>query len=87
MILGMYTRAPEHISTVPFTNPSHLSVRLYKYSPIFARQRLGKNSTAATNTHATIEELLEASFYILLVSHQATQAIFFNLHSGGWSPN
>jgi hypothetical protein len=30
--------------------------------PIVARQRLGKNVTAATNTHAKIEELLDASF-------------------------
>jgi hypothetical protein len=26
-------------------------------SPIVARQRLGRNVTAVTNTHATIEEL------------------------------
>jgi hypothetical protein len=30
--------------------------------PIVARQRLGRNVTAVTNTHATIEELLDASF-------------------------
>jgi hypothetical protein len=28
--------------------------------PIVVRQRLGKNVTAATNTHATMEELLDA---------------------------
>jgi hypothetical protein len=28
----------------------------------FARQRLDRNVTAVTNTHATIEELLDASF-------------------------
>jgi hypothetical protein len=36
--------------------------RLGKNPPIVARQRLGKNVTAVTNTHATIEELLDASF-------------------------
>jgi hypothetical protein len=30
--------------------------------PIVARQRLGRNVTAVTNTHATIEELLDESF-------------------------
>jgi hypothetical protein len=41
---------------------------LYVYPPIVARQRLGKNVTAATNTHATIE-LLDA-FYMRSVSYQ-----------------
>jgi hypothetical protein len=36
--------------------------RFGKNSPIVARQRLGRNVTAVTNTHATIEELLVASF-------------------------
>jgi hypothetical protein len=39
-------------------------VCLYVYPPIVARQQLGKNVTAATNTHATIGELLNASFYM-----------------------
>jgi hypothetical protein len=53
-------------------NPSHESVCLYVYPPIVVRQRLGKNPpifarlggnvTAVRNTHATIEELLDASF-------------------------
>jgi hypothetical protein len=38
-------------------------------SPIIARQRLGKNVTAATNTHATIE-LLDASFPMRSVSYE-----------------
>jgi hypothetical protein len=33
-------------------------------------QRLGKGIMAATNTHATIEELLEAVFSMRLVSYQ-----------------
>jgi hypothetical protein len=44
--------------------------RLDKNSPIVARQRLGRNVTAATNTHATIEELLDASFLIWPVTYQ-----------------
>jgi hypothetical protein len=36
--------------------------RLSKNSLIVARQRLGRNVIAATNAHATIEELLDASF-------------------------
>jgi hypothetical protein len=38
-----------------FINPSDQSVCLYVYPPIVARQRLGKNFTATTNTQATIE--------------------------------
>jgi hypothetical protein len=36
--------------------------RLGKNPPIVARQRLGRNVTAVTNTHATIEKLLDALF-------------------------
>jgi hypothetical protein len=38
--------------------------------PIVARQRLGKNVSAVTNTHATIEELLDESFSMWAVSYQ-----------------
>jgi hypothetical protein len=44
--------------------------RLGKNPPIVARQRLGRNVTAVTNTHATIEELLDASFSMWPVSYQ-----------------
>jgi hypothetical protein len=37
---------------------------------IFAWQWLGRNNTAVTNTHATIEELLDASFTMCPVSYQ-----------------
>jgi hypothetical protein len=43
--------------------------RLGKNPPIFARQRLGRNVTAVTNTHTTIEELLDASFSMWPVSY------------------
>jgi hypothetical protein len=43
---------------------------LYVYFPIVARQRLVRNVTAVTNTHAIIEELLGASFLMCPVSYQ-----------------
>jgi hypothetical protein len=43
--------------------------------PIVARQRLGRNVTAVTNTHATVVELLDATFSIWPVSYQGNQAI------------
>jgi hypothetical protein len=61
MKLGTYIMTLEHILTLYFINPSHQSVYLYVY-PIVARQRFGKHITAATNTHETVEELLESSF-------------------------
>jgi hypothetical protein len=65
--LGVYIMPPEPISTAYLINPSHQSVCI---SPIVARQQLGKNFTAATNTRATMEELLVASFSKLSVSYQ-----------------
>jgi hypothetical protein len=37
---------------------------------IVARQRLGKHVPAATNTHTTIEELLDLSFHTLSALYQ-----------------
>jgi hypothetical protein len=54
--------APEPIATAYFINPSLQSVCLYVYPLLVARQRLGKNFTAATNTQAAIKELLDMSF-------------------------
>jgi hypothetical protein len=65
----MYIMAPEPISTAYFINPSHYSVCLYANPPIVAKQRLAKNVTAATNTHATIELFYE-SFSMQTVSYQ-----------------
>jgi hypothetical protein len=70
MELGMYIMAPGPISTVCLISPSHHSVCLYVYPAIATRQRLSENVTAATNTHATIEELLNASFFMRSLSHQ-----------------
>jgi hypothetical protein len=49
--------------------------RLGKSPPIVARQRLGRNVTAVTNSHATIEELLDASYSMWPVSYQGKYAI------------
>jgi hypothetical protein len=66
----MYIMEPEPISTVYFINPFHQSVCLYMYPLIVAREQLGKNVIAATNTHATIQELLDASFSMLSVLYK-----------------
>jgi hypothetical protein len=39
-----------------------------RISPLVARQRLGKHVPAATNTHATIEEFLDAVIVVCVVS-------------------
>jgi hypothetical protein len=44
--------------------------RLGKNPPVVDWQRLGRNITEVTNTHATIEELLVASFSVWPVSYQ-----------------
>jgi hypothetical protein len=44
--------------------------RLGKNLLIVARQRLGRNVAVVTNRHATIEELLEASFSLWPLSYQ-----------------
>jgi hypothetical protein len=40
------------------------------YPPIVARQRLGRNVTAVTNTHATVREFLGALFSMWPLSYQ-----------------
>jgi hypothetical protein len=46
---------------VPVYPPVVARHRFRKNPPVVARQRLDRNVTAVTNTHATIEELLDAS--------------------------
>jgi hypothetical protein len=46
-------------------------------SPIVARQRPGKDVTAATNTQATIEALLDASFSMRTLSFQKKIGDYF----------
>jgi hypothetical protein len=66
--------------------------RLGKNPPIVARQRLGRNVNAITNTHAAIEELLDASFLMWPVPYQGKQAIsssqnfLFRIPEDGQSP-
>jgi hypothetical protein len=67
MKFGMYIMAPAPISTAYFINPFPQSV--YVYSSV-VRQLFGKSVTAAMNTHAIIEELLDLSFSIWSVSYQ-----------------
>lgn len=43
---------------------------VYSYPRNLARQQLAKYFPAATNTHATVEELLDAPFYLRSVSYQ-----------------
>jgi hypothetical protein len=63
--------APEPISTAYFTiPPPPISLCVYVYASIVARQLLGINVTTATNTHATIEELFEESFSMPSLSYQ-----------------
>jgi hypothetical protein len=50
--------------------PTAARQRLGKHPPIVARQRIGRNVTAVTNTHATIEGLLDALFSMWPVSYQ-----------------
>jgi hypothetical protein len=75
----MYIMAPEPISTAYFTNPSHQSLCLCVYPLIVARQQLGKNVTAVTNTPATTE-LLDVSFSMRFVLYKREVGDF----SGGY---
>jgi hypothetical protein len=50
---------------------------LYAYYNIIARQRLGRNVTAATNTHETTESLLDKSSSMLSVPNQRKIGITF----------
>jgi hypothetical protein len=59
---------PEPISTAYFINPSHQSVCLYVHPLSLLGNGSVKNVTAATNTYATIEELLDSIvFYAVRV--------------------
>jgi hypothetical protein len=51
MKFGVRTIVYERISTAYFINPSHQFLCLYEYPATFARQRLGRQFTAATNTY------------------------------------
>jgi hypothetical protein len=60
MKLGMYIIAPEpHLNGVIHKSLLLVCVPIC-VSPIVATQRLAKNVTVATNTHATLEEFLDS---------------------------
>jgi hypothetical protein len=65
-----YITATELFSTVYVINPSHQCVCLYVCPTIVARQLLGENVTAATNTQVTIVEDYDASFSMRSVSRK-----------------
>jgi uncharacterized BrkB/YihY/UPF0761 family membrane protein len=62
--------AHEPISTTYFITASYQNVCvfvcLYVYAPNVARQRISKSVIGAMNTHATGEELFDASFSLRL---------------------
>jgi hypothetical protein len=71
MLLRIHKSIPHKSATeLFFINPSHQSVSVYVYPFDVAMQRLGKNVTAATNTHETTEELLDDSFSVLFIQFQ-----------------
>jgi hypothetical protein len=87
MKLGMYIMTPEPISIAYFVNFYHQSVCLYVYSLIVAMPRLGKNVTAATKTHATIEEFLHPSFFFFdpsLSFQKKVEKLLFPKHIVIW---
>jgi hypothetical protein len=76
-----YIMTPELILLAYLINSSQQSSCLCLYPPVVARQQLGKNPshvaikplgkniTAATNIHVTIEEWLDASFTVRSMSY------------------
>jgi hypothetical protein len=77
MKLGTYIMAPEVISTAYFTNSSHQSVCLHVYPPIVARQRLGQNFTATTNTHAENRRIVggDVFYEVRVVSKESRRLV------------
>jgi hypothetical protein len=74
MILGTHVMETEPISKVYFINPSHRSVCLYEYVPpsygckttarlILSLHSVLDNTFPRPGIHATIEEMLDASFF------------------------
>jgi hypothetical protein len=76
--LGMYIMANEPISTAFLISSFHQSVCLYVNLLTVPTQRIGKDVTTATKTHATIEEFLDASFSIRSCRINGKQAISFS---------
>jgi hypothetical protein len=68
--LYVYYGTCAHLNCVLHKSFPLVCVSVWVSPPIVARQRPGKNVTAATNTQATIEELLDSSFPMRSVSFQ-----------------
>jgi hypothetical protein len=79
MKLGMYIMAPEPIASVCFINPSHQSVCMCVclYPLIVAGQRLGKNVTAAVNTHNSRRIVGCVFFCAVRVISKESRRLFF----------
>jgi hypothetical protein len=62
------------VAQIERTSPNCVSVCV---SPIVARQRVGENVTATMNTHATVEELSDASFFyaVRVVSKESRRLV------------
>jgi hypothetical protein len=70
LLIYEYIMAPEPISaTYVISLSSSFFVSVCEH-PLVARQWLGKNVAAARNSHATIDELLDASFSVQPMSYQ-----------------
>jgi hypothetical protein len=76
MELGIHIMELNSISAAYFINTSYQTVSVY-VAPVIARQRLDKNVTAAINTQATLEELLNAFFCAVRVVSSKVGDMFF----------
>jgi hypothetical protein len=77
MKLGMHIMAPEPASTAYFINPFLQYVCLYVYPLIVARQRLGKNVAAVTNTHTHKRRIVECVIFyaVRVVSRESRRSV------------
>jgi hypothetical protein len=76
--LSSCTLETEPTSAEYFMNPSPQSVCLHAYPPAVARHRLGKNFIAATNTHATLESLMDSTFSMRSLLFQNKWAVSYS---------
>jgi hypothetical protein len=69
-VFSPYRFARQRLGKTPFMfarqrlykNPPTVATQLLDNNPLIVARQLCRNVTAITNTHATMEELLEASF-------------------------
>jgi hypothetical protein len=70
MKFGIHTTAPEPISTAYFINPSHQSLRVCICIRLSLLGNGSVNALPRQRMQATVEELLDASFFIWSVLYQ-----------------